>query len=179
MILTDDDSYFKKAKYLTTQAKDDEIRYIHNEVGYNYRLTNIQAALGVAQMEQLQDFLINKKNNYLLYKTNLNKIDGLRIAETPEYAENNNWMYALQIDPAKYGKDREELMSYLDTCNIQTRPVWYLNHLQKEFMNCQSFCIENAGYLHDSTLNLPCSVNLSLTDINKVIDGIIKGCKLT
>jgi len=169
MILTNDQKLADKAQYLTTQAKDDEVRYIHNEIGYNFRLTNIQAALGVAQLEQLPEYIEIKKRNYRFYKKEIDKISGLHLAETPDYAENNYWMYALQIDKEIYGKDREELMKYLWDHKIQTRPVWYLNHLQKPYKNCQTYKIEKAVELLGKTLNIPCSVNLRYEDIKTVI----------
>lgn len=169
MILTDNKEYAEKARYLTTQAKDDTVRYIHNEIGYNYRLTNIQAALGVAQLEQLPEFIEVKKQNFIICKEKINKIPGLHLAETPDYAENNHWMYSLQIDKDKYGKDREKLMQYLSDKGIHTRPVWYLNHLQKPYKSYQNYKIEKAIELWENTLNIPCSVNLSNNDIMKVI----------
>lgn len=172
MILTQNESDYKKAKYFTTQAKDDEVNYIHNEIGYNYRLTNIQAALGVAQMERLNEYLEIKRKNFNLYKLELNEIDGLCIASTPEYAENNNWMYALQIDKSKYGSSRDEVMEALEIQGIQSRPVWYLNHLQKPFIDNYSYKIENAIKLHEITLNIPCSVSLNDTDRMKVINSL-------
>lgn len=170
MILTNNEEYARRAKYLTTQAKDNELRYIHNEIGYNYRLTNIQAALGVAQLEQLANYLKIKKKNYKFYKKNIDQIPGLHLAEVPEYAENNYWMYALQIDKNTYKKDREELMSYLSSRKIQTRPVWYLNHLQKPYKDCQNYKIEKALGLLERTLNIPCSVNLTKHDINRILE---------
>ncbi len=170
MILTDNEDYAKKAKYLTTQAKDDEIRYVHNEIGYNYRLTNIQAAMGVAQLEQLPEYLNIKKNNYNLYKDEIDIIPGLHIVETPDYANNNHWMYPLKIDQNVYNKDREELMSFLSEKKIQTRHVWYLNHLQKPYKDCQKYKIENAIKLWEKTLNIPCSVNLNENEIKKVCE---------
>ncbi len=169
MILTDNKDYAEKAKYLTTQAKDDKVRYIHNEIGYNYRLTNIQAAIGVAQLEQLPGFIEIKKRNFDTYKERINEIPGLHLAETPDYAENNHWMYSLQIDKDKYGKDREKLMQYFSEKGIQTRPVWHLNHLQNTYKDCQTYKIENANELWEKTLNIPCSVNISLYEIERVI----------
>jgi len=170
MILTDNPDLAEKARYLTTQAKDDGIRYIHNEIGYNYRLTNIQAAMGVAQLEQLPRYLKIKKRNYQRYKNEIDEISGLHIAKTPEYAENNHWMYALQIDKNAYGKDREQLMTYLTENNIQARPVWYLNHMQKPYRNCQFYQIEKANDLIDKTINIPCSVNLKEPEIDYIIN---------
>jgi perosamine synthetase len=169
MILTDNKEYAKRAKFLTTQAKDDKIRSFHSEIGYNYRLTNIQAALGVAQLEQISSYLNKKKENYRLFKKNIDQIKGLHLSEVPEYAENNYWMYALQIDKNIYKKDREELMDYLSRYKIKTRPLWYLNHLQKPYKDCQNYKIEKALELLEKTLNIPCSVNLKMQDIERVL----------
>jgi aminotransferase in exopolysaccharide biosynthesis len=170
MLLTNDAKYAERAKYLTTQAKDDDTRFIHNNVGYNYRLTNVQAAIGVAQLEQMDHNLAVKKRNFEDYQQRLKPISGLHLAEPPPYARNNLWMYALQIDRNKYGADREGLMASLGAQGIQTRPVWYLNHLQQPFRHCQSYRIERATDLWDKTLNLPCSVGLSANDVERVVD---------
>ena len=175
MIVTDNKEYADKARYLTTQAKDDEVRYIHNEIGYNFRLTNIQAAMGVAQLEQLPGFVKIKAQNFELYKEQINKIPGLHLSESPDYANNNHWMYPLQIDKDVYGRDREKLMKYLSENKIQTRPVWYLNHLQKPYKDCQNYKIEKATELWENTLNIPCSVSLTNRQINDVLSALKKG----
>lgn len=172
MLVTDNEEYARRAKYLTTQAKDDSTHFIHNEIGYNFRLTNIQAALGVAQLEQLPKFLKNKKKYYNAYKSEINKIKGLHIAKTPDYAKTNYWFYCMQIDKKVYGKGREELMTYLTENGIQTRPIWYLNHLQKPYTKYQNYKIKNSIDLYEKTLNIPCSTNLSGKDINKVIQKL-------
>jgi perosamine synthetase len=169
MILTDDETLAEKAKYLTTQAKDDPIRYVHKEMGYNFRLTNIQAALGVAQLEQLPAILKRKKEIHDYYKKEINDIDGLFISKTPNYAYNNHWLNLLQIDQKNYGEDRESLMARLENNGIQTRPVWKLNHLQKPYRNFQSYKVERAGVLLAYSLCLPSSSNLTDDDINNVI----------
>lgn len=173
MILTDNENYALRAKYLTTQAKDDEVKYIHGDIGYNYRLTNIQAALGVAQLEKLPEYLKIKKMNYNYYRNYFTEIEGLSLTEVPEYSDNNYWMYALQIEQDIYGKNREQIMQLLTEKEIQTRPVWYLNHLQKVYTNSQSYKIEKAIELLDKTLNIPCSVNMRENDIEKII-GLLK-----
>jgi len=170
MILTDDEELADKARYLTTQAKDDPVRYIHHEIGYNFRLTNIQAALGVAQLEQLPKFLERKQEITRQYRIALDEIDGLTLANVPDYADNNHWMNVLQIDNAVYGEDRDSIMQRLEKNRIQTRPVWALNHLQKPYKDCQSYKIEKAEELVNNSLCLPSSTNLSDEDLNKVID---------
>jgi aminotransferase in exopolysaccharide biosynthesis len=175
MILTDDKALADRARYLTMQAKDDGIRYVHNEIGYNYRLTNIQAAMGVAQLEQLPEFLKIKKETFKAYKKGTDKIKGLQVADAPDYADNNHWLTAIQIDKDTYGKDREELMAHLLRNGIESRPVWHLNHLQKSYTNCQQYKIEKALELLDRTLNIPSSVNIKKDQIGFVIEALVNG----
>ena len=172
MILTDDEKLAEKSRYLTTQAKDDPVRYVHHEIGYNFRLTNIQAALGVAQLEQLPGFLERKREIFRHYKASLKDIEGLTIAAVPDYADNNHWMNILRIVTEMYGSDRETLMGDMQTKGIQTRPVWYPNHLQKPYKNCQTYKIENAEKLVDNSLCLPSSSKLSDEDIETIISAL-------
>jgi perosamine synthetase len=172
MILTDDEALAEKVKYLTTQAKDDPIRYIHGEIGYNFRLTNIQAALGVAQLEQLPNILNRKKEIYNYYQSSIKNIDGLSISKVPEYANNNHWLNLLQIDSKVYSENRESLMNRLEENGTQTRPVWKLNHEQKPYKHCQRYRIENAKSLVDNSLCLPSSSNLTNENIEKIINQL-------
>jgi len=174
MILADDETLAEEAKYLTTQAKDDPINYIHNEVGYNFRLTNIQAALGVAQLEQLPLYLESKQKIFSKYVNMTKTIEGLSIVKTPSYANNNHWLTILQIDEKKYGKNRKNLMLRLESSSIQARPVWNLNHLQKPYKDCQSYSIEKATELIKNSLCLPSSVNLNELEISRISDVLSK-----
>ena len=172
MILTDDPNYAEKAKYLTTQAKDDPVRYIHDEVGYNFRLTNIQAALGVAQFEQLPDIFDRKQEIHKSYVKGIEKLDGLLLDKGPKYARNNHWLNLLQINTENFGETPEQLMNRLQEHNIQTRPVWALNHKQKPYQNCQSYKIEKAEELANKGLSLPSSYNLKNESIESIINSI-------
>ena len=169
MILTDDKELAEKARYLTTQAKDDPVRYVHQEIGYNFRLTNIQAAIGVAQLEQLKGFLDRKASIHHQYVKAVEPIEGLGMAPSPDYANNNHWLNILQIDPEVYGRDRETLMKDLQTKGIQTRPVWYPNHLQMLYRDCRVYQINRAERLVETSLCLPSSNFLKTNDLNKVI----------
>jgi aminotransferase in exopolysaccharide biosynthesis len=170
MILTDDKELAEKAKYLSTQAKDDPVRYVHDEIGFNFRLTNIQAALGVAQLEQLSGFLERKKDIHKQYVEVVEKIEGLAMATVPDYARNNHWLNILQIDIEVFGKDREVIMQRLDDIGIQTRPVWKLNHEQKPYKDCQYYKIERAVKLVNSSLCLPSSSSIRKDEIRKVVN---------
>jgi len=169
MILTDNEKLFEKAKYLTTQAKDDPIRYVHNEIGYNYRLTNIQAALGVAQLEQLPQILKKKKQIHNFYKLEMENMSGLSLSNVPEYVDNNLWMNLLYIDRKGTGRNSEIYMKIFEENLIQTRPVWSLNHQQKPYKDCQSYKIQNAYHLVENSLCIPSSSNLDNNDLNKIV----------
>ena len=133
MILTDDALLAEKAKYLTKQAKDDKIRYFHNEIGYNFRLTNIQAALGVAQLEQLSAFMERKRDIFSQYKTAVENIAGLTMTGVPDYADNNHWMNMLQIDSVIYGEDPESLFQWLEENDIIPDTFIYLTDMEAPF----------------------------------------------
>lgn len=172
MMVSSDTSIMKRAKYLSTQAKDDAVNFLHNEIGYNYRMTNLQAALGVAQLEQLEDFISIKKENYKIYKSNINDgLNGLKILDFREDIRPNYWFYSLYIvNSDKYS--RKKIMENLAKDNIQTRPVWGLIHEQKPYLRDRAFMIEKACEYYYRIVNIPCSSNLSADDIYKVIDKI-------
>ncbi|WP_368490389.1 LegC family aminotransferase [Clostridium sp. BJN0013] len=162
----------KKAKYLSTQAKDDELYYIHHYIGYNYRMTNLQAALGVAQLERLEEFIEIKIKNYKLYKSRINNIKGLTLLEFNNNARNNHWFYSLYID--NNSLDRDELLKYLLKNQIQTRPIWKLIHTQRPYIKNQAYKIEKAIKYYNRVLNIPCSTNLKRENIEYIISILEK-----
>ena len=151
----------QKAKYLSTQAKDDEINFVHNEIGYNYRMTNLQAALGVAQLEQLESFIEVKERNYNLYQKN-----GLDLLNFDVGLRPNYWFYSLLTEK------RDELIEFLSQNQIQARPIWKLIHTLKPYQNCQNYEIEKAIEYQEKIVNIPCSSNLSEETILEVISKI-------
>ncbi len=172
MIITKDEKQALRARHLSTQAKDDPIRHIHNEVGYNFKLTSLQAALGIAQLEALECFIKIKKRNYELYKKRLEAVEGAELLGIPDGTSPNYWLYSLIIDKKRYGMDIEELMRHLKANGIQARPVWYLNHLQRPYINNRSYRIEKASWFWRNTLNIPSSSNLTENEIDKVASTI-------
>lgn len=173
MLVAKDSKLLDKARYLSTQAKDDELYYIHDEVGFNYRMTNLQASLGVAQLEQLEDFIKIKIDNYKMYKEELDKVEGLSILNFNKNIRSNHWFYSLVIDKEKYELNRDELLKKLNDQKIQSRPIWGLIHEQKPYENNQAYKIEKAKYYIDRILNIPCSTNLEEAHVRLVIDAII------
>lgn len=158
-----------KAKYLSTQAKDDELYYIHNEVGFNYRMTNLQAALGVAQLEQLDEFIEIKKRNYKIYKDLLHNNKNFRILDFNKDINPNYWFYSLFILD-KSNIDRDNLIEYLIEKKIQVRPIWELIHKQKPYKSCLAYKIKNSEKYIQDIINIPCSSNLSIKDVEYIVD---------
>ncbi|MCM3760903.1 LegC family aminotransferase [Alkalihalobacillus oceani] len=169
MIVSDDMELIKRAKHLTTQAKSDELYYRHDEVGYNYRMTNIQAALGLAQLEQLETFIKTKRENYLYYREQLNTIKGLTLLEFNENIRSNYWFYSLYINE-DYLLNRDEIISFLASKNVQVRPVWDLINEQKPYLKNQTYKIEIASHYLHHIVNIPCSSNLTKEDAQYVIE---------
>jgi len=172
MIVTNNRLLAEKAMYLINQAKDNPINYIHNEIGYNFRLTNLQAALGLAQLEQLKGFIAIKKRNCELYKGLLSSVSGLDVLGSPQGTSPNYWFYSLLVEKKEYGMDREKLMNSLTAKGIQTRPIWYLNHLQCPYRKNQAYKIEKALWFWKRVLNFPCSTSLNLKQVKLVSSAI-------
>ena len=155
MIITDDEAIAKKAKHLTTQAKmPHKWEYVHDYIGYNYRLTNLAAALGVAQMEQLPGFLESKRNLASQYKKFFEQSPIDFISE-PENTVSNYWLNAIVL------KDRSERDQFLQSTNesgVMTRPVWKLMNELKMFEDSLTLNIDNSKWLADRLVNIPSSV---------------------
>ncbi len=170
LILTDNKETAEKAKYLTNQSKDDNIKFIHNSIGYNYRLSNLHAAMGVAQMENLTNYINIKRNNYDYLKSYVDEIPGIKISEVPDYAENNHWMYVLKFNPEVIDKTLDEFIDYMRFNKIEVRPLWYPNHLQIPYKDNEVYSFKNSMYLYERTINLPSSVCLSQNDMDRIIE---------
>ncbi|MEG0752149.1 MAG: LegC family aminotransferase [Oscillospiraceae bacterium] len=164
MIVAKDVTALAHMRFLSTQAKTDPVRFVHDEIGYNYRLTNMQAALGVAQLEQMPEFLATKKRNYELYQR-----EGIPLLPFRKGISPNYWFYSYMTETAK---NRDELMASLGDRGIQTRPIWALMHTLKPYAGNEAYSIERASYYFDHVLNLPCSTNLSTEEVSEVANAI-------
>lgn len=162
----------EKVMYLSAQAKDDGLRYKHNNVGYNYMMNNIQSAVGIAQMEQLESFIKTKEENYKLYRELLRDIKGITLLPFAPDCRPNYWFYSILVDKELYGMNRDRLMDKLAENKIQTRPVWGLVHRQKPYSDCQSYNIEKANEYADTLLNIPCGSTLTPEQVRKVVEII-------
>lgn len=159
-------------RYLSTQAKNDSHYYIHNEVGYNYRMTNLQAALGVAQMEELPEFIRRKKLNYDLYcklfeDFELGKMIGYR-----DGTSSNMWFYSLEINRDKIKATMREIITSLEERGVQTRAIWGLVNEQVPYQGETAYKIEKATYYANRILNIPSSTQITKNEIGYVVEQI-------
>lgn len=161
MVVSNDLDKLNYIKYLSTQAKDDPLYYKHNEVGYNYRMTNVQAAIGLAQLEQLEEFIKTKTNNYIGYMN-----EGIELLPFRPDIRSNKWFYSYIT------KKRDELIRFLEDRHIQTRPIWNLVHKLPPYKGYVAYNIEKAEVYVESVVNIPCSTNLSLNDVIAVSESI-------
>lgn len=160
----------KHIRYLSTQCKNDPRFYIHNEIGFNYRMTNIQAALGVAQMEELEEFILRKQRNYEVYKK---LFDGFEFGKLMNFRSgtlSNKWFYSLKIDKNKIRVDLHEIINSMEKRDVGTRAIWGLIHEQLPYRNEYNYKIEKAPYYSSCILNLPCSTSLKVEDIKYVVE---------
>lgn len=172
MLVTDDAAWAARARYLTTQAKDDPIEYVHNTVGYNYRLTNMLAAMGCAQMEQLDSYVGAKREIARRYGESFASLPGIQIPKEAEWAFSSCWMYTVLIDQAEAGIGSRELLRELGIRKIQSRPLWQPMHLSPAHDASASPACPNAEVVHGQALSLPCSVGLSPSVQDKVIEAV-------
>ena len=172
MIVTDNTEWAERAKYLTTQAKDDEIEYVHESIGYNYRLTNVQAALGCAQLEQIPEFIEKKRSIASRYEEAFRSVAGLTPMPHAPWADAVFWLYTVLVDEAEYGEDSRALMCALALNKIQARPLWQPLHRSPAHAGAQSFGGEVADRLNRTALSLPCSVGLEADELQSVVETI-------
>jgi perosamine synthetase len=143
---------------------------VHDNVGYNYKMTNLHAAVGTAQINKIKKILINKKKIFDFYCKQSNSIRGVSMIKSPNYCVSNNWINLLKIDDKIYKQSVKQLISFFTKHQIQVRPVWFLNHLQKPYKNSQSYKITNAKKLINKILCLPSSSNLKKSQIQKIFN---------
>ena len=171
MIVTDNEAWARKAKYLTTQAKDDPVEYVHGEIGYNYRLTNIQAAIGCAQLEQLNDYLAAKRRIADAYTESFRGLPGITPMPQATWAQSIYWLYTILVDESAGGGSRS-LMHALADRGIQARPLWQPLHQSPAHAGSQSYQCSVADKLNREALSLPSSHSLRPEELTRVVNAV-------
>lgn len=157
MIITNNESQYLQAKHLSTTAKvSHPWEFIHDQIGYNFRMPNINAAVGCAQMEKISQVIENKRHTALLYKDFFNHLDVLFISE-PENAQSNYWLNGII---SRNREERDEFLEYTNSKGVQTRPAWRLMNKLSMFQKSQTDSLETSKWLEDRVVNIPSSVKL-------------------
>lgn len=172
MILTRREDWAKRARYLTTQAKDDAVEFVHGAVGYNYRLTNVAAAIGVAQLERLPEFVSRKRAIADRYREALRDLPGLDPLPEAAWARSTQWLFTVKVDAERFGMDRGALLRHLGDRAIQARPLWQPMHLSPAHVGAPAWGGAIAAELQRVCLSLPCSVGLTASDQARVIQAL-------
>ena len=155
MIITDNSELARRAKHITTTAKiPHKYEYIHDEIAYNYRLTNVDAAIGVAQMEQIERYLKNKRETAKLYRQFFED-KAIKYFAEPENARANYWLNTILFSDSE---KKTQFLEYTNEHGIMTRPVWRLMNKLDMYKNCQSGNLENCDWFEKRIVNLPSSV---------------------
>jgi perosamine synthetase len=169
MVLTDDAALAERCFFLENQARHKENPYWHAEIGYNYRMTNLQAALGVAQLERIEDLIAVRVRNAAHYGRRLSEVPGLNLPPCAQWAENVYWMYTVLVEE-EYGLDRDTLMTRLRRLGIDTRPAFYPIHTLPIYHQGQRYPV--AEEIGRKGLNLPSGATLSPEQVDQVCDAL-------
>ena len=169
VIVTDDEDLAKKAKHLTTQAKSDSFEYVHDEIGYNYRLVNVLAAMGVGQMELLPGFINRKKEINAFYRNALDGVGDIRFQEIKDNVDCNYWLFTIMSSRQK------ELLKALNDQQYQSRPFWVPMNRLRMFTNDVYYTkTDRSEFIYRNCLSIPCSTNIKDEEMEKVVK-VIKG----
>ena len=168
MVTTDDSALAERIRSLTTQARTDSMEYYHNEVGYNYRLNNIQSALGLAQLEKIDEFIQSKRRIATFYQRELG--DVVRVCCEEEWAFSTYWLCWVIMQ----GESRKQVLERLNAQGIQARPLFFPLHLLPPYRDCQTYRMERVEYLYGHGINIPSHVGLTDNDLEFIVSEMKK-----
>jgi pyridoxal phosphate-dependent aminotransferase EpsN len=177
MLLSDDEALIKKARFLATQARDPAPHYQHSTVGYNYRMSNIVAAIGRGQLQVLDERVAARRAVFDRYLKTLRDLPGISFMPEAPYGRCNRWLTCIVVEPAAFGASREDIRLALEAENIEARPLWKPMHMQPVFAGCRAVGGAVSEGLFEKGLCLPSGSNLAKEDQERVIEIVRKCCK--
>jgi len=178
MLLADKGSWIDRARFLATQAREPVAHYEHRELGYNYRLSNVLAGLGLSQLDDLSRRIAAKRAHFEAYRAALGELPGVRFMPIEDPDAANYWLTCMTIDPVEGGSSRDAVIAALEAEDVEARPLWKPLHMQPVFQDCASIGGECAEGLFATGLCLPSGSALSVADRSKVIEGV-RACFVT
>lgn len=175
MLVSHDESLIKKARFLATQARDPAPHYQHSEIGYNYRMSNVLAAIGRGQLRVLKERVEARRANCAFYQKAFADLPGIDFMPEAPWGRCTRWLTCVLVDPARFGADREKIRLALEAENVESRPVWKPMHLQPVFAGSDRFGGEVAEDLFSRGLCLPSGSNLTEADLQRVVE-VVRCC---
>ena len=175
MLVSEDQSLIEQARYLSTQARDPAPHYQHSQIGFNYRMSNILAAVGRGQLQVLQDRVEARTRIFSYYKSMLSDLPGIEFMPEASYGQPNHWLTCVTIAPDDFGATREQVRLALEAENIESRPVWKPLHMQPVFAECRVRGGEVAEDIFERGLCLPSGSNLTTQELDRILD-IVRSC---
>lgn len=174
-LISDDEELIEKARFLSTQARDDAPHYQHSQIGYNYRMSNVVAGIGRGQMQVLPKRVAQRRENYSFYKSRLSDIEGISFHEEPNAdMSSNRWLTTITVNPDENnGVSREDIRRALQEENIESRPLWKPMHQQPVFRSFPFYGNGVSDGLFDNGLCLPSGSNLTPADRERVVQTIV------
>lgn len=176
MLVTADESAASRARFWAAQARDPAPHYEHSELGYNYRMSNILAALGRAQLRALPDRVRRRRANFEFYRRALGDLEGIAFMPEAPYGRCTRWLTAIEIDPEAFGATREEVRRFLDHAEIEARPVWKPMHLQPLYRDFPCIGGRVAERLFERGLCLPSGSQMTEADLARVAEAV-RACR--
>ena len=170
-LICEDSVMIEKAKFLATQAREDKPHYEHSEIGYNYRMSNVCAAIGIGQLEVLEERILQKRAIKSFYKEQLSDIKEISFLDEIEGSYSNFWLTTILLS-SNSTIDREQLRLHLEKDNIESRPLWKPMHLQPVFKECKSYLNGVSEDLFNRGLCLPSDTNMTVKDLKRVVSKI-------
>jgi dTDP-4-amino-4,6-dideoxygalactose transaminase len=174
MLVSDSAEMTERARHLATQAREPFPHYEHTEIGFNYRLSNLLAALGRAQLRGLDGNIERRRMINATYQSALEGHPGIRFMPIDEYGEPNWWLTCIMIDPVQFGADREQVRLALEAADIESRPTWKPLHLQPAFEGVQTVGGDVCASIFERGLCLPSGSGLSDDDLGRVVETILR-----
>jgi pyridoxal phosphate-dependent aminotransferase EpsN len=176
MLVSNNEEYVKKARFLASQAREPELHYEHKELGYNYRMSNLLAAVGRAQLEVIDDRVSTRRSIFNRYEKALSHMDGFTFMQEADYGKSNRWLSTLIVDEKVAGISSNQIIDTLEKENIESRPVWKPMHMQPLYEKCEyvkSDTRDVSAELFEKGLCLPSGSSLSKSDQGRIIDIIL------
>lgn len=174
MVATNDETLAGNIRYLTTQAKDDPLEFVHHRVGFNYRLTNLEAAVGCAQLERLDEFVSAKRTIAERYSSGIGGLEGVTAMREAPWASSAHWLYTILVDENRSRLSSRALSSKLESARIQTRPLWQPLHESPAHRGAFAAPCPVAERVNRQALSLPSSTALTDADQERVVETLRK-----